>query len=300
VLDYSLRALTNVPLFAHKVFKITERFKCEHFDLVHYNSPPIDASLLFPMISKLRNEKQTLTIHGGIFEEKRFALGRLLINFERDLFDKVIVLNAFSRKLARMGRFEQDRMVTVPNGIDVDMIERTRSINLPGVPRILYVGRLVQLKGIDILLKAFASLVKRFPSAKLFIIGEGPSKNTLEYLAKKLRILDKVVFEGFKPTTNVYRYYKSVNVVVLPSYIENFSLSLLETMASKTPVVVSDAEGNTEIISNGDNGLVFRRGDDKMLCHKIQLLLSNPDYAKEKYDWTIVGSSYRSIFQSLL
>jgi glycosyltransferase involved in cell wall biosynthesis len=310
VLDYNRQALANVPLFAQKVFKITERFQRDHFDLVHYNSPPIDASLLFPTISRLRKEKQTITIHGGIFEERKYALGRLLMRIERSLFDKVIVLNAFSRRLASFGGFEQERMVTIPNGIDVDLIKQAEAIDLPGDPKILYVGRLVDLKGVDVLLRAFASLVKDLPSAHLFLVGDGPSKTYLKHLAWKLRIDDRVVFEGFKPTMEVYRYYKSVNVLVLPSYIENFSLSLLEGMASKTPVVVSDAEGNLEIVSNGDNGLVFRRGDHRMLCQQIRLIVTNPDYAhkiasiayskaEKEYDWTVVGSLYRSVFKSL-
>jgi glycosyltransferase involved in cell wall biosynthesis len=311
VLDYKLQTLINVPYLARKVYKTTKDFNHKYFDVVHYNSPPIDASFLFPIMSKLKRERQTLAVHGGIFEENKYAIGRLLIRIEKDLFDRIIVSNNFSRNLAIKANFKKDRIVVIPNGVDLEIINNSKPIRLFGEPKILYVGRLVKLKRVNVLLRAFAEVVKQFPDASLYIVGDGPLRNTLEQMAQKLKIRNNVMFQGFIPTMTVYRYYKSADILVLPSYVENFSITLLEGMASKIPIIASDAEGNLEIISNGKNGLIFPRDDYQILSEKMKLLISNRDIAqkladnayenvKKKYDWRVIGSLYHDTFRLLL
>ena len=310
-MDYKLKTLLNLPYLTYKIYKTTKTFTHEHFDIVYFNSVPIDVTVLFPIMSKLKREKQVLAIHGGIFVLNKHILGRLLIKIEKNLFDAVTVFSNFSRNLAMKAGFKENKIVMIPNGVELELINKSKPLNLPGDPRILYVGRLSKFKNVHVLLRAFAEVVKQFPRACLYIVGDGPTRGFLQRMAAKLGIRDNVVFKGFIPTTSVYRYYKSVDVLVLPSYVENFSITLLESMASKVPVIASDALGNLEIICNGRNGVIFPRGKHKILSEKMQLVLSDFNFAQKlatnayedaekKYSWKVVVSLYHDMFQSLL
>ncbi len=310
-INYVPQTFINIPYLAQELYKALKRFNHENFDVVHYNSPPVDAAFLFPIMSKRKREKQTLAVHGGLFVRSKYALGKRLVKMEKYLFDRVIAFNDFSKDLAREAGFEEDKIVVIPNGVELEVISKSKPLNLFGQPKILYVGVLTESKGVAILLRAFAELFKQFPRASLYIVGDGPLRDYLEQMAGKLKIQSNVIFTGHIPTMTVYKYYKSVDISVLPSYIENFSITLLESMASKVPIIASDAEGNLEVISDRRNGVTFPRGDYKILSEKIRLLLSDSNFAqklvanaykdvKDKYNWKEIGLLYHNTFQSLV
>jgi glycosyltransferase involved in cell wall biosynthesis len=306
------QVLVNLPYLGYKTAVITRRFCREKFDIVHYNSPPtIGPTILFPPISKLRQYGQTLAIHGGIFYESKLPISKSIIEMEKDWFDRVLVFNNFSHDLARKAGFKEEKIVVIPNGVEVETIDKVKPLNLVGDPKIIYVGRLEKIKGIDILLKAFSEFIKNFPRAVLYIIGEGSLRSSLQELARKLGIQNNVVFQGFIPPPTVWRYYKSADAVVLPSYIENFSIALLEAMASKAATIVSDAPGNTCIIKNGETGLIFPRGNWRELAAKMaNVILDNNlrrriinnayQLVKNEYDWKKIALRYHETFQSIL
>jgi len=311
VMDYNLQSLMNIPYLTYKICVTAKKFNFEKFDVVHYNSPPVDVALPFPILAKLKESKQTMAVHGGIFYEIRNHMGRSILKIERNWFDKLIVLNDFSRNLARKAGFSEDKLVTIPNGADLEAINQVEPLNLAGEPKILYVGRLAEIKGVDILLRAFVEVAKEFPRAILYIIGDGPLRASLEMYCRQLGLCERVKFKGFISTTTVYRYYKSTDVLVLPSYLENFSIVLLEAMASKVPIIVSDATGNVEIVKDAENGLVFPRGNWKELSEKIVTLLSDDDLRRKviakgyelvenEYNWKTIALKYHETFQSLL
>jgi glycosyltransferase involved in cell wall biosynthesis len=145
---------------------------------------------------------------------------------------------------------------------------------------VLYVGRLIDLKGIDYLIKAFHKLADKMDDTVLFIVGEGDCKKELEKLVWDLKIQDKVHFTGNIDNELLGGYYLIANVFVLPSittyYADACPLVVNEAMYFGKPVITSDAVGTTFMIENGENGYVFPEKDIGALYRAMKKILSDP------------------------
>ncbi len=140
-----------------------------------------------------------------------------------------------------------------------------------------FAGRLVPEKGIEILMRACAALP--FPGWTLHLAGNGPGQAYFVTLAQQLDIGDRVRFWGHLPSTHVPDFYRSLDVLVLPSlsrpnWIEQFGRVLVEAMACGVPVVGSDSGEIPHVI--GDAGLVFPEGDVNALAALLTDLASSP------------------------
>jgi len=149
-------------------------------------------------------------------------------------------------------------------------------------------------------LKAFSTITSQYPSARLYIAGSGPLEEFLKELSSKLDISEKTTFLGHLQHKRLRILYRSADMFILPSDAEFMSISLLEAMASKCPVVATDVAA-TEVIENGRNGLVFPHGDSAALTKSVLKLaddetlrkkLSGAAYltVKEKFDYRVVAS----------
>ena len=137
---------------------------------------------------------------------------------------------------------------------------------------ILGVGRLIDLKGFDNLLKAFSAL--KAPEWKLIIIGEGPNRQILEKLALELSIQDKVEFPGV--VTDVEKYYKQASIFVLSSKIEGFPNALCEAMGYGCPSISFDClTGPGEIITNYEDGILVEPNNVTELTEAIQKVIDD-------------------------
>lgn len=161
----------------------------------------------------------------------------------------------------------------------------TKDLQLEGKKVILFVGRLIDLKGVDFLLKAFSNLSKIHEDVILLILGDGPEKENLEKLTRKLNIDDRVIFTGNIDNKLLGGYYLSSNVFVLPSittyYADACPLVVNEAMYFGKPVITSDAVGTTFMIKNGENGYVVPERNSKALCESIEKVISNPELEKK-------------------
>ncbi len=128
-----------------------------------------------------------------------------------------------------------------------------RPINIFG-HIILFVGRLMPIKNIENLIKAFRIVSASDPSARLVIVGDGPSKKYLVSLAERLDLREKVLFTGVIPYDDLPRLYNIADVFVLPSLYESFSLVALEAAACGVPIVISE-EAKAIIKTIGNDAL---------------------------------------------
>jgi len=309
-MKYDFKNMVNIPAVLYKIYKVTRDFNPEKYDIIHYNSPPVDITLLYPLKSKGKT-KQTIAIHGGLFYESGNFIGRSIMRRYSNLFQRVIALNEFSKKLALKAGFVESIIEKIPNGVDIDYFNKVNKISLDGDPSLVYAGRLTKVKGVDILLEAFHLFLKTHPKAHLYVIGNGKERAYLAKLVERLNLSENVTFTGFIPSIRkVHEFIKSADIFVLPSYMENFSISLLEAMASKTPIIASDAEGNLEVLV-GKTALFFRRGDSRDLAEKIRVLAEDEEYrsklaeeaynlAIKEYSWDVVTNRYLQVFQNLV
>ena len=274
---YSPENFPDVVRAAHYITAMVKKLTGTRLDAVIYNAPPVDVSLLIPYVTKAKGVKQVFILHGGLFYEVRNPLGKLIMSLEKRFFDLIITPSEVAKGVALSFNFDEDKVVVIPNGVDLKRIEAVKPLNLTGHPRLLYVGRLAPIKDIPTLLLAFRVVKNKYPSAKLYIVGEGPERGKLERLAKRLGLADSVSFEGEVPTVKAYCYYKSCEVFVLPSLRESFGIALLEAMAAGIPVIASKAAVAHGLVRHEYNGLTFEVGNWKELASSLDYVLSDKE-----------------------
>ena len=193
-------------------------------------------------------------------------------------------------------------VATVQNGLD--MVSILSNKPTPKGPTILFAGRLLSHKNVDVLLRAAAIVIKKHPKVSLWIVGEGPARASLEALSAELKIEKNVSFPGFlKDEGELYRIMQSSKIFVLPSTREGFGIVALEANACGLPVITIDHEHNAtrDLIVNGENGILVKL-DVSQLAGAIEVLLktkkgraSYRTYA-EKYDWNRTASEMQKIY----
>lgn len=179
-----------------------------------------------------------------------------------------------------------ERVTTIHNGIDTrkyrtDNGDRAAIRNELGVddtqPVLGTAGSLYPVKGHIHLLRAMAIVVRDVPDAVCVIAGRGELLEPLQTTAAELGIERNVRFLGFRP--DVPAVLKALDLFVLPSLSEGFSLALLEALAAGRPVVATGVGGNAEVVANGRNGFLVPPEDPTALAERILTLLGDPRLA---------------------
>lgn len=196
----------------------------------------------------------------------------------------IAVSEALQRKIRALVPAVSGRVVHIPcAGIDPrlfaprDRQDARRSLGLPGDARIvLFVGRLVAIKAVDVLLEAWRERCNQGragPDDRLVIIGAGPLRRSLEARAASGELHGRVRFMGDMPQEDVARWMNAANVFCLPSRNEGTPAVVAEALASGCPVVASRVGGLPEVVSNGRNGLLVEPGDSAQLAQALSSAL---------------------------
>ena len=173
--------------------------------------------------------------------------------------------------------------IRVYNGINLGLIHQKKDFSVSDKFKILIVSRLRHnKKGQHLALKAVKiSSEKGIKNITLDIIGEGPSKVFLEKMTKKNDLENQINFLGFKDRNYIYKHIKDYDLLLQPSLYEGFGLTVVEAMAAKVPVLVSNIEGPMEVIENGKFGYFFEVGNPKDLSLQIDKIIKN--YGENKF-----------------
>lgn len=184
----------------------------------------------------------------------------------------------------------KNRPIIVPNGIDLSDFSdlpdreklRMRYPQLKDKQTILFLGRLNQIKGLDILIKAYALIAEERQDTHLLIVG-----NTAERYTKKVNkwirqygIDERVSFAGMLAGQEKIEAYAGSDIFVLPSYSENFGMSAVEAMACGLPVVISNRVGIAKKIEENKAGIIIDTNVES-LYRGIKLLLDNSTLKRE-------------------
>ena len=230
------------------------------------NFPTLVAAALTGYLGRL-----SVSVHNNpvYFSTEYRALIPLLYRFPT----RVIAISKGGRDaLVRMG-VPAHIVVAIPNPVDIPsgVAENALLSPLP-VPFILGVGRLHQVKGFDRLLTAFSRLNRS--ELHLAILGEGSEKVNLIRHAQKLKVEERVHFQGH--VADVESWYRHAECFVLSSYSEGWANVLMEAMANKCPVVSFDCPyGPSEIIEDGQSGLLVPEGDVGALAAALARVLDD-------------------------
>lgn len=193
----------------------------------------------------------------------------------RDVFDLVVANSEATKGRLQGEGINVDEVVW--NGVPAPAAEAP----LDSSPTVVFAGRLVPEKGVDILLQAFSQVVRQVPSARLLVAGEGPEKDRLRQRVRELGIAENVSIPGHIPHEKMERRFASAWVQVVPSvWEEPFGLVAAEALMRGTAVVASRAGGLENIVRDGETGLLVPPGDPEALASSLVRLLQNQTLAK--------------------
>jgi glycosyltransferase involved in cell wall biosynthesis len=211
----------------------------------------------------------------------------------------------------------------VPMGVDLECFSKTqdvtflkRKFEIKG-PVILFVGRLIDLKGTAYLIKAMPEILLRFPAAKALIIGSGPLKDELADLVQKLALKENVVFIDEMPQEELVAFYSLADIFVLPSIInekgetEGLGVVLLEAMACGLPVIGCNVGGIPDIIRNGVTGLLIKQKDPGDLAEKSIQMMSDKalrnkviqngfGLIENTFSWEAISDKFIEVYNDIL
>lgn len=308
------------PLYTRHVRSITQAvvfgfYSCmllfADFDIMDVDHMP--HFHLFPLrfLSFVRRKKMVITWHEVwgktywlSYVGKKGIAGFLIERLTLSLSAPIIAVSEATAQKIRSIEPKRDVSV-VPNGVDMAAIAK-----IPPSPHrvdVIFVGRLLAHKQVDLLLEAIALVKKRTPSISCCIIGKGPEKSRLEAriqalsLSKQVTILSSVEHEA-----EIYARLKSANMLVLPSIREGFGIVALEANACGVPVITIRHPENatTALITEGVNGLVCEGSADAiarsihtLLTHAVdkQALLAGV----RRYDWDAITTQVEEIYERI-
>ena len=181
-----------------------------------------------------------------------------------------------------------------------------KDLGIENNPVALFIGRLDQIKSVDLVIKSFEQVHKSIPSARLLIVGDGAEKSNLMNLSKKLNLADSIIFCGAQPHDVLPQYLYYSDVVICPWS----GLVLFEAMASGKSIIASDIEWHAEVISHMQNGILVKYQNIPELANAVILLLTDPglsetlgknarEFAVNTLDWKIISYQYLDIFLHL-
>ncbi len=188
----------------------------------------------------------------------------------------IIVPSEYLKSILETWGLSSERIRVIHNAVPVRAPGRQDpSIKETTVPRIITAGRLVPWKGINGLINAMVEVRKAIPSAVLIIVGDGPEKGNLEKYASARLPEGAVLFTGVQEPDVALATYAAADVFVLNSTYEGLSHILIEAMELARPIVATRAGGNTELIEDGETGLLVSVGDSEKLAELIIELCTN-------------------------
>ena len=264
------RRISKLAIFAtvYKLFTLIYLSLFRKPDLVH-------AYLLFPhgvlayMSAKLTGRPVGISLLAGPVELHAIGsplgvkftdplpwFGKVFVNILKNC-NVVTTTGSYTRDFLTSKGISQNRIHVLPHSVSELMFHPT---DTPKDYDIISVGRLAQVKHVEVVLRAISIISERYKKVKASIVGDGPCRTYLEKLVVELGISDNVEFSGFRK--NVADYYNAGRVFVLTSEREGFPFSFVEAMRCGIPSVVSNCGDIIDIARDGLNAIVIQNYDD--------------------------------------
>ena len=242
--------------------------------VVHIHNHFGDASGSLTMITaEMSGLPFSITLHGPtIFFEMHWW--RLDVKVARCAFIACISHFCCSQAMLFSDEAYWDKLKIVHCGVSLASYGTVPRGEFTG--HMVFVGRLDAVKGVPLLLEAFASISPRHPQARLTIAGDGPARARLEARVLALGLTEVVRFAGYLDEPAVARLLESADMLVLPSFAEGLPVVLMEAFASRIPVIATQVAGVPELVEDGISGFIVPPGDVDSLIDRLDKLLSDP------------------------
>lgn len=186
-------------------------------------------------------------------------------------------------------KVKKDKLYVVYNGIDIDLFIAQSSdlelLNKYGIKKdkekvILCVARIIKEKGIQNIVKAMPNILKKVPSCKLLIVGDGKYRPELEKIVDRLGLQENIIITGLVPYEDLPQFYNLCDIFVNSTIrINGYDLTILQSMACRKPVVISNIGSVPTVITNYEDGILVPPGNIILLANAVIELLNNKELA---------------------
>ena len=259
----------------------------------------VHAYLLFPhgflafLVGKLTRRKVGVSLIAGPMElyvlggspvekyaytkplPKLSIKGKIILSILKR-FDIITATGSFTRKFLVNNGIREDKIFLLPHVVD----DKFKPINIQKEYDLVYIGRLAKVKHIETLIKAVSTVKKCYPHLRVVIVGDGPEMNSLEKLSRELNLTKNIDFIGFQ--IDVWNWYNKAKISILTSEREGFPYSIVESLSSGVPVIVSSCGDICDVIKDRYNSILinnYRNADS--FAEAIIKLLQNPQTLAE-------------------
>lgn len=261
--------------FARYLINQASRFDAVHIHIAHLLAAAAGFSRSrceLPITTKISGFYE---FEGGVLDSRqRFKPLNFLLRLGLKRVDYVQTISHQTREKLLESGFLARQIKFIPNGVDTNV----EPIVAPAAKtlRIGYCGRLREVKGVHVLLEAFANLHKQpcASSTRLVIAGSGDTQAALMRQAQKLGIEHNIDWLGLIDDTA--DFFRGIDIYVQPSFAEGLPNSVMEAMVEQRPVIATDVGGNADLVQSGETGLLFPVGDSDALTKLLKQLIDDP------------------------
>lgn len=249
-------------------------------DIIHSH---LDLPNVFGLMAKYwHGYKLVLHFHGHGMLPQSMLPGRahnqwfwnIVARFYRNC-DLAIAICAFQYPFLSKIGIDKKRVVLIPNGINLSSSPDPRTTRDGSRFRFVNVARFHPQKDHAFLIQAFSDVCKKYPKARLVLVGDGPLRTETEELAKSIGIADKVEFTGVR--RDIPEIMATCDCFVLSSRWELHPITILEAMRASLPVVATRVGGVADTVADGISGILVVPGDRASLVQAMVAMVSNPD-----------------------
>lgn len=257
--DFDVVHVHSYVFFLSNMAALAKLFKKRPKYILHFNG-----GLCFSGDSR--------SFHPGRIWAKEKIYDRTLGYFTTKIADRVLSTSKSDIPIIQR-KFGIREVEWIPNGVDTERFVPVA--DKPNPPVVTYVGKLESWKGIDTLIRCFEMINKQNKEVKFLIVGTGSLESQFRESALPVEFL------GYIPHEQMPEIYQRTSVLVMPSYMEGFSVACLEALACEVPVVATDVGDVHEIVIDRETGFLTKPGDSKHLATRIIEILTNKGLGKK-------------------
>jgi len=287
----SATGLINVLLQFAQIISIAYLMKRYNCSIVHIATSSYHSffkSALVVLIASCLRKKILIHLHGGafdIFYENSNSIVRWFIHYIFDKSDCIITLSKYWKKVVT------DKLQITPEKVVIlyntygfefdkleDSIEKLQSKRNGNLIRILFIGSLSMKKGILDLVEICAEVRKDFDKFILYLAGGEGEKGMMEKVKNAIsdnRLMEHIIVLGEIKGDDRLELFRKSDIFILPSYVENFPVTILEAMRAGLPVITTNVGAIPEILKELENGFMVTPGDVAKFTEKVLLLVNN-------------------------
>lgn len=285
----------------------------ERFDVIHVHWP-FPHGIWGYFAGKLSGAPVVLTFHGAeLLLTRRFSFVKYFLRHATKHARDIICNSSYTARQA--ARFTDKPIEVIPYGATVEASVPERDRERP-VKEILFAGRLIRRKGLDVLIRALPRIAAEVP-VKLHVVSDGPMAGEWKALARQLGVEKDVVFHGIVSNERLKARYGSADVFVLPAVVddrgdtEGLGIVLIEAISFGVPVVASEVGGIVDIVKHEETGLLVPEKDPEALADAVCRVLKDPElsrrlvrgglaHVRAYFGWTNITTRLTNVYKQAI